>query len=119
MKQEGYNMFYECNNCQNIMYKYIDLSFIIRSAVPLYSDRRSFSTSLSLITRCKKCNIVFWLGENIQSISEENDKSKCPIESSTIYEYLEAINTNLFNTKSEEIYLRKMLWWSFNDRARE
>jgi hypothetical protein len=34
-------------------------------------------------------------------------------------EYIEAINLKVYRNNKEECYLRKRLWWAFNDRIRE
>jgi hypothetical protein len=95
----------------------------------LYSDGRRISPMLPefpYITKCKKCETIFWLDETseegVYSRDWENNTDfdePDRAEFLNIQEYLSAIEKGLARNNNELLYLRQRIWWLFNDRTRD
>ncbi len=112
-----------------------------------YSDGKKVAPGLPdfpKITKYKKCNCIFWLdkAEQIEthqpgaiddskwydvggadkaefsSIDDHEQYDANEAEFLTIDDYFEALELKLAESKNEEMYIRKKIWWAFNDRIR-
>jgi hypothetical protein len=72
--------------------------------------------------KCHKCEQLFWMNE-LEGIAnfDKND----PAHLSTAYplipemqDYQDALQTSLADTKDKERYVRKWIWWRYNDGFR-
>jgi len=87
----------------------------------LFSDGKMIammSPDIPLITKCTKCTTIFWLNKTNQV---EEPQKNTPIESAdhlTIAGYLVAVADKNYNSREQEIFLRKRIWWGFNDKVR-
>jgi hypothetical protein len=77
------------------------------------------------VTKCKKCNAIFWLrkleeigtyewGENANPDWLKADEA----EFLTIEEYFKALDLEVPQNEDEEYFIRQRIWWGFNDRIR-
>jgi len=128
---------YACPNCEHIFYSEGFERFGSYGGL-MYSDgyiTGKTSTNFPQITKCRKCDKVFWFRESKKICSSVKDLKPnynaplCNIDNSNISneneiitlnlnEYQTAINHNNFFSKDDEIYLRKNIWWKFNNRIR-
>jgi len=94
----------------------------------LYSDLKHVSLMLLEFpdyTSCEKCNSIFQLSK-LKSIGsfEWNDESNPEWQEAqragflTIDQYFSALKLGFGRKLTEELYLRKMIWWKYNDRMR-
>jgi hypothetical protein len=98
-----------------------------------YSDGKRIAPMLPefpYIIKCKGCMTFYWLEEE-NNIGEyeywDNKNGKNTFKGEDIdrarflslNEHVEAINLKIYNTVSEERFLRVRLWWAFNDNYRE
>jgi len=115
----GPALFYKCPKCERLTTKGSLLSGNTFGAI-LYSDGKQIAPMLPdfpEIVKCKKCKTFFWLYEENEINCDSNDADKA--EFLSVYEYYEAINSNVYNNKNELKFLKINLWWTFNDRIRE
>jgi hypothetical protein len=119
---------YHCPKCDNQIYNESVASGNTFGAV-LYSDGKAIKPNYPdypTLTKCSKCNTIFWLNKSNETGAYNmnpslNEKLK-NIEKArflNVYEYCDAIESILFNTKMEEKNLRLEIWWCFNDRDRK
>lgn len=77
------------------------------------------------LTKCKKCNTIFWLsklkeigtyewGDNIKPEWQKADDA----EFLEIEDYYNA-NNNGIAKNEEELTVRQLIWWAYNDKIRE
>ncbi len=78
------------------------------------------------LTKCKKCNTIFWLSklkeigtfewgaDNISDWENANEAEFLAID-----DYFEAIFKGIAENTQEEILIRQRIWWSYNDRIRK
>ena len=123
----GPDLVYKCPKCGR---KAVSKSIISGNTVGAvsYSDGKQIAKMLPdfpYIIKCGKCGAFYRL-ERKYRIGEEygygRDESKmkdCDYAGFlSIDEYIEAIDLKVYVNKNEEIYLRRRLWWAFNDRYR-
>ena len=77
------------------------------------------------IVKCEDCKTFYWLNKDLK-IGEyyfkcDNDEWKKADNAKflTIDELQEAINCKIYNSEQEQKYLRRKLWWAFNDKIRK
>lgn len=133
----GPNDIYKCPNCEFLI---LSISFISFNnfGASSYSDGQVIAPMLPNIpnlTKCKRCNAIFWLNK-LEVFSYEfweefnnplaillnptnyKEDEACWAEHLEIDEYFEALEKNIFENKEEEIYIRKRIWWLYNDRLK-
>lgn len=119
---------YECPNCGNLLQKY---SFISGNTfgAKMYSDGKCIAPMLPkrlILTKCKKCNNIFWLNKIKEIGTVEFDDYKNPmrqnsdlIESLKIDDCFKAIDTGIAENEQEEFFIRQLIWRSYNNRVRK
>lgn len=147
----GPERYYKCPECGNLMKKG---SLVSGNTIggKRYSDGRVFAKGLRnypRITKCKKCQHIFWLyheikSKNIPEIEEDkqqlkewrdykrekpfsekdNNEPVYPenidyINFLSIEDNQKALDLNLYNTQDEEKHLRTSIWRAFNSRVRD
>lgn len=124
----GPNYIYECPNCGNLIQNRSLMSGNTFDA-ELYSDLKRIAPMLPEfpnLTECKKCRNIFWLsktkkigeyswGDEPNPLWENADLA----EFLSIHSYFKALKANVSVNQNEELYIRKRIWWSFNDRLRK
>lgn len=124
----GPNYLYECPNCGNLIQNRSLMSGNTIDA-ELYSDLRRIAPMLPEfpnMIECKKCRNIFWLnktkeigeyswGDEPNPLWEKADSA----EFLSIHNYFRALKENAVENQHEELYIRKRIWWSFNDRLRK
>jgi hypothetical protein len=95
----------------------------------LFSDGMELgkrSQGFPKIIKCIKCKKYYWLNDN-NKLGEYNKydkninsewKKATEAQFLSLNQYIEAVDSQTFNNKEEECYLRIRLWWKFNDRIR-
>ncbi|GBU21612.1 hypothetical protein R80B4_01508 [Fibrobacteres bacterium R8-0-B4] len=124
----GPNIVYKCPECGRKAVRRSIISGNTFGSI-LYSDGKRIAPMLPefpYIIKCGKCKTFYRL-ENKHKIGEYegfDDESESMWENSdrakflSIDEYVEAINLKVYAIKDEELYLRRRLWWAFNDKYR-
>jgi len=124
----GSNYIYKCPNCSNLIQNRSLMSGNTIDA-ELYSDLRKIAPMLAEfpdLTECKKCRNIFWLNKTKEigeySWGDEPNplwKNADYAEFLSIHNYFRALKENVAEDQHEELYIRKRIWWSFNDRLRK
>ncbi len=77
------------------------------------------------LTKCKKCKTIFWLSKlkEIGTYEWGSQKNKewqkaDNAEFLEIEDYYNAINNGIAENIEEEINIRMLIWWAYNDRTR-
>ena len=117
---------FECPNCKNPMSNGINLS-VLHFGGKLYSDGIRIAPHIKEfpeITKCKKCNSLFSLS-NINYKEESFIIPPSDIDQAellNLHNYLAILIQNDMNlsklNSNSELYIRKNIWWGFNDRLR-
>jgi hypothetical protein len=124
----GPNEIYTCPQCGNLIQNKSLMSGNTFDA-ELYSDGKRIAPMLPEfpnLTDCKKCRNIFWLsktkkigeyswGDEPNQLWENADYA----EFLSVHNYFKAIKANIAENRHEELYIRKRIWWSFNDRLRK
>ena len=124
----GPNYVYKCPNCGNLLTKGSLMSGNTFGA-KIFSDGKRIAPMLPVypkITKCKKCNTIFWLskskeigtfewGDNNNSQWQNADKA----EFLEIDDYYNAINKGIAENSKEELFIRQRIWWAYNDKIRK
>ncbi len=118
---------YQCPKCDNLL-KNRNLLSGNTFGARIFSDSKRIAPMLPEypnLTKCRKCNTIFWLCKlqeigtldwsNEQNPNWENADSADFL---TIDDYLNAIETGLAENVDEEVLIRMLIWWAFNDRLR-
>lgn len=124
----GPNYIYECPKCDNLIQNRSLMSGNTIDA-ELYSDLRRIAPMLPEfpnLTECKKCRNIFWLNKT-KEIGEYSwgDESNPLWENAdlaeflSIHNYFKALIVSLAENQNEELFIRKRIWWSYNDRLRK
>jgi hypothetical protein len=123
----GPDLIYNCPKCgRKAVRKSIRSGNTIGSV--LYSDGKQIAHMLPTFPyfiKCGKCKRFYRLEEK-NKIGKDygymHDRSKMKNTDCarflSIDEYIEAIKLKVYANKDEEIYLRRRLWWAFNDKYR-
>ena len=123
----GPNCIYHCPECPNLLSNGSLLSGNTTGA-KIYSDGKQIAPMLPqfpTLTKCPKCETIFWLSK-AQEIGKYNwrrflGKSCENAERArflTNGEYWMALENKIYDSKEEEILIRKAFWWSLNDKER-
>lgn len=122
---------YKCPSCGQLLQQESLMSGNTFGA-HLYSDGKQEAPMLPEfpeITRCKKCDSIFWLvsleeiGTYYPGYHDHPGQSEWEAADSaeflSIDDYFRALDEGLAENLSEELYLRQRIWWAYNDRVRE
>ena len=121
---------YKCPNCTNLIYRGSLMSGNT-SGAKSYSDGYRYAPMLPTypqLVKCSICNTIFWIEKAEEKGSFElwfdltNKTDWKNAENArflSIEEYFQALALQLFENKEEEVYIRKKIWWSYNDRVRK
>ena len=76
------------------------------------------------ITKCSKCNHIFWISklDKIGQRERDNHGEWADVESCkflSIYDYIAALDTKLYTSKDEELFICLRILWGYNDRVRK
>ena len=123
----GPDYIYRCTNCSQLISRG-SLASGNTFGATFYSDGKMIAPMLPdfpEITKCPGCETIFWL-EKTELIEEmdpwesenpEWDRAE-PARFLTIKDYCTALEKGLYDSVEEELYLRKKMWWAYNDRIR-
>ncbi len=126
----GPNCVYKCPNCGNLL-RTVNLVSGNTWGAEIFSDSRviaSDSVEFPCLTKCNKCDKIFWLSklEEIGTLGWSVDEKVDPDWENadwanylTVDEYFESLNKGLAENKKDEIFIRRQIWWGYNDRLRE
>lgn len=119
----GPDFYYKCPQCKNLIVRGSLISTDTKGA-RLYSDCKTIapgSPDYPVITKCRKCNSIFWLFklEDADFTPEHVKKNADVAEFLSIDEYFLALSKGLAENTEEEIYIRQRILWAFNDRYRD
>lgn len=117
---------YQCPVCSNLLMKPNLMSGNTIDA-KLYSDGRRIARMMPEfpnLTTCSKCSSIFWL-DKLEEIGQYtwgetiNDEWKNAerVRFLDIYEYFKALENKIYDSVTEEFYIRQRIWWCFNDRV--
>jgi hypothetical protein len=93
-----------------------------------YSDGKQIAPMLPAfpeLTKCRRCDTIFWLskakevgtyewGDQDKPEGQQADKARFL----QLPDYFAALSIGLAETKEEETYIRRQIWWAYNDRIR-
>jgi hypothetical protein len=86
----------------------------------LFSDGKMIammSPDIPIINKCSRCTTIFWLNQ----ANQVEVPAATAIESVghlIIADYFTALADKIYQSQDQEIFLRKRIWWGFNDRVR-
>ena len=119
---------YKCPNCGNLLSKGSLMSGNTFGA-KIFSDGKRIAPMLPdfpNLTKCKKCNTIFWLSKLKEIGTYKRGDNKNPqwqkavhAEFLEIEDYYNAIINGIAENKEEEIIVRQRIWWAYNDKKRE
>ena len=115
----GQDLYYECPMCSSLLSNR-SLTSGNTFGAEQFSDGKQIAPMLPefpSISKCSKCNNIFWLNKENEVEVEELDGIEYA-NFLNIDEYSLAIHNKNYKSKGEEIFLRKRIWWEFNDRVR-
>lgn len=120
---------YKCPNCSNLLSK---RSLISGNTIgsKIYSDLKIIAPMLPefpSITKCEKCQKIFWLRDAEEIGSYKYDASAVRKEWAnaqrvtflSYLEYYSVLNTELIRSKEDEIFIRTRILWEYNDSYRK
>ncbi|NOZ73932.1 MAG: hypothetical protein GXO90_00925 [FCB group bacterium] len=116
----GLNEYFDCPTCGKTVSR---IGLISGNTVGerLYSDGQLILPMFPeepAITRCLRCSTLFWITEEIKSDNQEQRRAD-DIKFLTIYEYLTALKNGTCKLAGQVLFIRKRIWWAFNDRIRK
>jgi hypothetical protein len=116
-----------CPNCGSQMQKRQLYSGNTFGAV-YYTDGKMEAPMLPeypQITKCPSCKVLFWVneaeefGEYFPSPLLPGESEKPTVRFLSVTDYDKALRKGLSRNTEDELYLRRHLWWKFNDRVRQ
>ncbi|MDR2870282.1 MAG: hypothetical protein LBV04_07525 [Deferribacteraceae bacterium] len=131
----GATIYYKCPDCGKFTKTGSMISGNNFGGV-MYSDAREEAPMLAVfpeIVKCQNCKTFYWLdnqnryGEtesmliNTSKIVKRSDpelQGAYDAAFLSVEEYAEAIESELYRNQEELEYLRRWLWWTYNDRSR-
>lgn len=115
-----------CPRCENQLKKQVLYSGNTFGAA-YYTDGKMEAPmlpELPQITKCPACKELFWIDE-AEEVGEyfpmpllPGEKEVSSVRFLSITDYDKALRRKLSRNKEDELYLRRQLWWRFNDRVR-
>ncbi|MEW5844956.1 MAG: hypothetical protein AB1777_01685 [Bacteroidota bacterium] len=120
---------YKCPNCGNLLQKGSILSGNTFYSI-LYSDGKRIGSMLPEfpeITKCNKCDNIFWLSKSVEigtyELGGKKNSKKWEnadwLVSLGIDDYFKALDSGIAKNKQEELYIRQRIWYLYNDRVRD
>ena len=124
----GPTLVYKCPNCSNILRRGTLVSGNT-IGIKMFSDGNNKAPMLRQypnLTKCNKCETIFWLSKlkeiaryewGFDKISgwEDGDDAKFL----EIGDYFKALKNGIFENKTEELLIRRGIWWAYNDRIKK
>lgn len=118
---------YECPKCGHLLTNNSLMSGNTFGAKH-YSDGKQIAPMLPAfpeLTKCRRCDTIFWLskakevgtyewGDQDKPEGQQADKARFL----QLPDYFVALSIGLAETKEEETYIRRQIWWAYNDRIR-
>ncbi len=124
----GPNYIYKCPSCGNFIKRGSLISGNTYGA-KLYSDGKRVAPMMPEfpdLTKCKKCNAIFWLSKLEEIGTEELDdshnskwKDADDAEFLEINDYFKALGLGISENINKERFIRREIWWAYNDKVRE
>jgi len=122
----GPDYIYECPACGNLIARGSLISgntFITK----VFSDGKRISEMLPefpSLTKCSKCNHIFWISklDEIGVRKRNNHEAWANVESCrflSIYDYITALDSKMYDSEDEEMFICLRILWGFNDRIRK
>lgn len=123
----GPNYIYKCPNCGNLLANESLMSGNTFDA-KFFSDGKRVAPMLPEfpdLTKCKKCDTILWLSK-LKEIGtyEWGDKKNPKWKKAAKADFLDiedlfrALNEGIAENKQEELFIRNLIWWAYNDRKR-
>lgn len=123
----GPNYIYACPNCGNLIKKASIISGNTFNS-KLYSDGKRISPMLPEfpdLTKCAKCDTILWL-RKMKAVGKQKlgDKNNLQWQNAdeakflTVNDYFLALNNGLAENEGELLFIRRNIWWAYNDRVR-
>ena len=131
----GPDTIYQCPQCDSL----ISVGSLMSGntfGAHLYSDGRLVAPMMPefpKITRCSKCKTIFWISK-AKKIGQRGfgiaDRFEGTLEDQkyqnaqtarflSFQQYILALECTIYSSSEEEFYIRKKLWWCFNDKVRD
>ena len=124
----GPNYVYKCPNCGNLLTNGSLMSGNTFGAKH-YSDGKRIAPMLPEfpnLTKCKKCNTIFWLHKLKEigayewgDVNNSEWQNADTAEFLGIEDYFIALNNGIAADKEAELFIRRHIWWAYNDRIRK
>ena len=124
----GPNYIYKCPNCGNLLTRGSLVSGNTFGA-KIFSDGRRIAPMLPEfpdLIKCKKCDTIFWLSKLKEIGTDESGNkrvSNCENADQAAFldieDYFKALSDNFAEDIQEELFIRKRIWWAYNDRKRD
>jgi hypothetical protein len=123
MKQ-GPTEIIECPHCQSLNLRKIYLSWN-NIGIEIWSDFRYFGKGvpeIHALVKCHNCQQFFWMNE-LEEIADYDKNDPAHISAAyplipEMQDYMDALQISLDDTKDKERYVRKWIWWTYNDGFR-
>jgi hypothetical protein len=123
----GPNYIYACPNCGNLIKKASIISGNTFNS-RLYSDGKRISPMLPEfpdLTKCAKCDSILWL-RKLKAVGKQKlgDKNNLQWQNAdearflTVNDCFVALNNGLVENDSDALFVRRNIWWAYNDRER-
>lgn len=118
----GNDLFYKCPKCGNLLSR---MTFAMTNTfgLQLFSDMKEIMPNypeLPSISKCPKCNAVYWLDDETEIVMNKSETENVKrAEFLNIYEYKAVANSMFCKSEEDEVFVRKNIWWGFNDRIRK
>jgi len=123
----GPSHIYQCPNCDNLIKRGSLMSGNTFHS-KLYSDGKRVAPMLPEfpdLTKCVKCGTILWLSK-MKAIGtlKLGDKQNTPWKNAdeagflSLDEYFIALNNGMAKTVEDELFIRRKIWWAYNDRVR-
>ena len=126
----GPDTIYQCPQCDSL----ISVGSLMSGntfGAHLYSDGRLVAPMMPefpKITRCSKCKTIFWISKSkkigqrgfgiAEILEDQKYQNAQTARSLSLNDYSTALKKEVYTSDEEEIYIRKRLWWCFNDNVR-
>lgn len=124
----GQTLILQCPECESLLQRETLMSGNTFDAIH-YSDYKTEAPhlpSLPIISKCNRCNTIFWLdklkkiGSYSYGKTNQEDWEAAEIAGFlNIEDLFRALNTKgIVSEKEDELYIRQNIWWAYNDRVR-
>lgn len=123
----GPDSIYECPNCSCLISRG-SLASGNTIGVKHYSDGKRIAPMLPefpSITKCVQCDTILWLLKlkplgTYEYGDEDNESWKLAPKAAflSIADYFRVLEKGLTESEGEELFVRHLIWWAYNDRTR-